>query len=94
MELTVEFAGLSRVLTHLSRITLEVEPDTSYRQILAILSDKHPELLGEVIHSSKTTLQSSNMLNVNGKHMVQPNELDQYPVDGDRLIMMSILAGG
>ena len=94
MELTIEFAGLSRVLTHLSKINLEVESDTSFRQILTILSDSYPELVGDVIHPSKTTLQASNMLNINGKHMVQSSEMDCNPIDGDRLILMSILAGG
>jgi hypothetical protein len=94
MELTVEFAGLSRVLTHLSRTTVHVESGISFRQLLSILSDKHPELIGEVIHENRQTLQSSNMLNINGKHMVQPTEMDQSPKQGDRLILMSILAGG
>lgn len=94
MELTIEFAGLSRVLTHLTRISLSVENSTTFRQIITILSEKHPELIGEVIHANQTTLQSSNMLNVNGKHMVQPTQMDKSPSDGDRLILMSILAGG
>lgn len=94
MELTIEFAGLSRVLTHQSKFTLEVAPDTTYRQLLTILSHQYPALVGEVIHSSLKTLQSSNMLNVNGKHMVQPTEMDLSPSEGDRIILMSILAGG
>ena len=94
MDLTIEFAGLSRVLTRLSRTSLQVKPDTTFRELLTILSEKHPELVGEVIHVNRSTLQSSNMLNVNGKHMVQPAEMDQSPSDGDRVILMSILAGG
>ena len=54
----------------------------------------HPELVGEVIDPSFSSLQSSNMLNLNGRHMVQPNQMDNCPVHGDRLILMSILAGG
>lgn len=94
MELTIEFAGLSRVLTHLSRTSLKVEPGTTFRELLTILSEKHPELIGEVIHTDQSALQSSNMLNVNGKHMVQPSEMDKSPSNGDRVILMSILAGG
>jgi molybdopterin converting factor small subunit len=94
MELTIEFAGLSRVLTHLSQTSLQVDTGTTFRQLLGILSKKHPELIGEVIHANQLSLQSSNMLNINGKHMVQPTEMDQSPSDGDRIILMSILAGG
>ncbi len=94
MQLTVEFAGLSRVLTHLSKTSLDVDPGTTFHQILGLLSVKHPELIGEVIHANSSTLQSSNMLNINGKHMVQPTEMHLSPSEGDRLILMSILAGG
>ncbi len=40
-----------------------------------------------------TSLQSSNMLNLNGRHG-QSDQMDESPSDGDRLILMSILAGG
>jgi len=94
MELTVVYAGLARVLTHVPRFTLQLAEGTSYRQILRMLCERHPQLVGDVILPSFDTLQSSNMLNLNGKHMIQPSQMDQSPGDGDRLILMSILAGG
>ena len=56
--------------------------------------EAYPELVGDVIHPSYASLKASNMLNVNGKRMIQPSQMDECPQDGDRLIMMSILAGG
>lgn len=94
MELTVEFAGLARVLTRIPRFTLQLDEGTSYRQILRMLSDRHPELVGDVIRPDFDSLQASNMLNLNGRHMIQPSQMDQCPNQGDRLILMSILAGG
>jgi hypothetical protein len=94
MEVTVEFAGLARVLTRKTRFSLTLEDGTSFREILQRLGTMHPELVGDVIDPSFTTLKSSNMLNLNGKHMVQPAQMDQSPAHGDRLILMSILAGG
>lgn len=94
MEVTVEFAGLARVLTRRTSIPLELRDDCTFRQILRQLGDMHPELVGEVIHPSFASLQSSNMLNLNGRHMVQANQMDECPEQGDRLILMSILAGG
>jgi len=94
MEVTVEFAGLARVLTHQPRILLKLEEGTSFRQILAEIGGVYPELVGDVIHPSYASLKASNMLNLNGKRMIQPSQMDQGPQDGDRLIIMSILAGG
>ncbi len=94
MNVTVEFAGLARVLTRQPRISLQLEEGTTFRQILEELGKRHPELVGEVIHPNFASLKSSNMLNVNGKRMIQPEQMDQSPEEGDRLILMSILAGG
>ncbi|MCU0521999.1 MAG: MoaD/ThiS family protein [Anaerolineae bacterium] len=94
MEVMVEFAGLARVLTRRSRFPLELDDGCSYRCILQRLGEMHPELVGEVIHPSFAALQSSNMLNLNGRRMVQPAQMDECPQQGDRLILMSILAGG
>lgn len=94
MEVTVELAGLARVLTRRASIPLKLQDDCTFRQILRQLGEMHPELVGEVIHPSFTSLQSSNMLNLNGRRMVQPTQMDECPAHGDRLILMSILAGG
>ncbi len=94
MEVTVEFAGIARVLACVPRTRLRLDDTTSYQQILRILGDRFPELVGEVISPTFDALKSSNMLNRNGKQMIQQNQMDQSPTDGDRLILMSILAGG
>ncbi|MGC9523568.1 MAG: hypothetical protein ACP5HG_17045, partial [Anaerolineae bacterium] len=67
MNVTVEFAGLARVLTRQARISLQVEEGTTFRQVLKELGTRYPELVGEVIHPNLASLKSSNMLNVNGK---------------------------
>ncbi len=94
MEVTVEFAGLARVLTRQPRVLMTLDEGTSFREILEQLGKLHPELVGDVIHPSFTSLKSSNMLNLNGKRMIQPAHMDESPEHGDRLILMSILAGG
>ena len=94
MELMVEFAGLARVFTRTPRFTMQLDEGTSFRQILRMLGDHYPELVGDVITPGLDSLRSSNMLSLNGKHMIQPSQMDQCPNQGDRLILMSILAGG
>lgn len=94
MEVKVEFAGLSRVITHDRGLSLTLDKDATYRDILQVLAEKYPDLIGNVIHPSLDSLQSSNMLNLNGKHMISPAQIDNSPSEGDRIILMSVLAGG
>lgn len=94
MEVKVEFAGLSRVITHSRGLSLTLDQDATYRDILHLLADRYPDLVGNVIHPSCESLQSSNMLNLNGKHMVSPTQMNKSPSEGDRIILMSVLAGG
>ena len=94
MELSVEFTGLARVLSKVSSQTLDVDDETTYQHILRMLGERHPELIGDVIAPDFSGLQHSNMMNLNGAHMIQPSQMDQSPSDGDMIILMSILAGG
>ena len=94
MELLIEFQGISRVLTKSKNLPLNVEPDTTYRQIIQRLAVLYPNLVGEVIAKDKQTMLGSNMVSLNGKHMLRPTDLEDSPADGDKLTIMSILAGG
>lgn len=94
MEILVEFAGLARVATRVSRLTMTVDDKATFREIVRSLAAQYPALVGDVIGPDGETLQASNMLNLNGQRMIQPSEMDQSPRHGDRLILMSVLAGG
>jgi molybdopterin converting factor small subunit len=94
MQVFVELMGIARVVSGVKQATLELEEGTTFRQIVRLLGQQYPRLLGEVIHADGETLQASNMLNLNGRRMVQPAQMDDSPDDGDHLIFMSILAGG
>jgi len=94
MNVQMEFTGIPRVVVGLRHVKLDVATDTTFRDIVRLLGVRYPQLIGEVIHTDGETLQASNMLNLNGQRMIQPAHLDECPGDGDRLILMSILAGG
>ncbi|MDX9863910.1 MAG: MoaD/ThiS family protein [Anaerolineaceae bacterium] len=94
MEVLIEFQGISRVLVKSKKMPLKVEPATTYRQIIQRLAVLYPALVGEVISKDRQTLLGSNMLSLNGKHMIRPSDLDNSPEAGDKLTLMSILAGG
>jgi molybdopterin converting factor small subunit len=94
MHVSVEFAGLSRVLTGARQVSLDLGESVTFQDIVRILADKYPSLVGKVIQPEGEGLYPSNLLNINGQHMVQGNQMDQSPAEGDRIILMSILAGG
>ncbi|MFP4395994.1 MAG: MoaD/ThiS family protein [Anaerolineales bacterium] len=94
MKVSVEFNGIFRILTKASHLSLELPPGTTFREIIKLLGERYPVLAGEVLDSEKGTLIASNALSLNGKCMVRLAELDDAPQEGDRLIFMSVLAGG
>lgn len=94
MNIMVEFVGPSRILSGTRRIPLNLDKNTSFREIVNILSAKYPGMIGHIINPEDNTLYASNMFNVNGKHMIRPDEMDKSPNEGDRLILMALLAGG
>jgi len=94
MQVSVEFSGIARVVTGERQVFLTLKESTTFRELLHILAVKYPSLIGEVIKADDETLYPSNMLNLNGKRMVQPAQMDNAPQHDDRIILMSVLAGG
>lgn len=94
MNIDIEFIGISRILTGASRYSCTVSESTTYRDLVSLIAKKYPTLVGQVIRPGGKDLFPSNLFSLNGSKMIKPGEMDQNPSDGDRLILMSILAGG
>jgi len=94
MQVTVEFSGVSRVLTRTQKFSIDLEDDATFKDVLRVVGERYPELMGEVINPTDYSLEGANMLNLNGQRMLQPDQMENSPQDGDRLILMSVLAGG
>ncbi len=92
MQLTVEFLGLSRRLTHTREVTLDPGDQTTFRDLLRMLASQFPALVGPVIVPHTFDIDPSHMLNIDGRHPV--GDLDTTPQDGQRLIFMFVEAGG
>ena len=75
-------------------ISLELEEGATFHDIVRVLSSKYPEMIGNVIKPDHKSLQPPNIFNLNAKSMIQPNQMDKCPSDGDRIILMSMSAGG
>ena len=94
MRITVELLGLSRIAAGQKQITLDLPEDATFRDIVRGLGTRYPAMIGNVIQCDGGTLQRPNILNLNTKRMIQAGEMDDRPSDGDRVILMSISAGG
>jgi molybdopterin converting factor small subunit len=94
MRVQVEFLGLSRLAAGVKEITLELEKGTTFRDIVRMLGTRYPAMIGNVIQPDGETLQVPNIFNRNARQMIQASQMDDSPSDGDRIILMSISAGG
>ena len=92
--ITVEFIGLARILTRQKKLDLQTGQAATYRDIVQTIGMRFPVLIGQVISQTGDELIASNMINLNGEHMIQEEAMGESPRDGDRIIFMSILAGG
>jgi len=94
MRVHVEFLGLARLATGLKETTLDLENGTTFRDVVRLLGVRYPALIGNVIQPDGETLQYPNALNHNVQRLIQAHQMDESPNDGDRIIVMSISAGG
>lgn len=94
MRVTVELLGLSRLAAGQKEVSLDLEDDATFRDVVRALACRYPKMVGNVIQPDGETLQRPNILNQNAKRMIQPEQMSDHPTDGDRVILMSISAGG
>lgn len=94
MNIDVEFIGVSRVLSGVSKAELSIPTNGSYRDVIRELSKKYPQFNGQLIDPQSNTFIGSSMFNLDGKRMIKSAELDNSPEENGHLILMSVLAGG
>ena len=94
IRIDVELFGLSRIIAGEKKITLTFGDDATFRDVVRSLAQRYPDMLGDVIQADGETLQTPNILNINGKRMVHPHQVDENVSDGDTLVLMSVSAGG
>jgi len=93
-QVLIEFTGISRVLTGESEFAIPLSNGMQLTDIVRSIGQKYPALVGEVIGQDGRSLIPTNLFSVNGKQILHENQLDFEPENGDRLILLSLLAGG
>lgn len=94
MQIDVEFLGLARLVTGEREVAVNVEEGTTYRDLVGLLADKYPQMIGQVIRPDRATLQEPNIFNLNARRMIQAKQMDETLQGSDRIILMSMSAGG
>ena len=94
MRVRVELLGLSRLVAGTREVTVELDDESTYRDLVRALSDTYPALVGNVIQADRRNLQAPNIFNLNARQMVQSRQMDDRLREDDRIILMSMSAGG
>ena len=93
-KVTVEFSGISRMITKHNEWQLQVPETATLSDVVSQLAQTFPGLVGEVIDHDYKKLIDTNVISINGQSIIQSDMLDECPQDGDVLILLSLLAGG
>ncbi len=94
IQVLVEFTGISRMLTGRMEYQLPLADGAGMMDVVRAIGCKFPPLVGEVIEKDGESLIPTNLFSVNGKQILHEGQLQYQPKNGDRLILLSLLAGG
>jgi hypothetical protein len=94
IQVKIEFSGLSRILAHANDMLVSIPPDGTYADVVRVIADKYPDLVGNVIDNSRNDLFPSNVFSRDGKITILPDQMNEIPHNGETLILLSLLAGG
>jgi molybdopterin converting factor small subunit len=94
VNISVQFFGLARALAGSGEVDLHLHPGATYTAVVEQLGAMFPGLIGLIIDTDGRTLLSANMFSLDGEEMIQPDQMEGCPKDGDRLMLMSIIVGG
>ena len=93
-KIEIEFTGVAKEITGRKTGIIELGENSSYRDIVSFLADEYPQLLGTVIAEDKQALLSANFFSRNGEEPIMPDDMDEKPRDGERLVVLFYIVGG
>jgi len=93
-QVVVEFTGISRMLTGQTAVAFKIPQSTTFSEIVKLIGHQFPSMVGQVIEKNGSVFIATNLFSLNGQSIIQESEMNQSPKEGDRLILISLLAGG
>ena len=92
IRISVELFGTARMACGQRLVEIDVPDEATSKEVVAILAETCPELIGKVILDDVTGLQKSYMFNLNGTEFISDDRL--HLKTGDTLLLFSSQAGG
>jgi molybdopterin converting factor small subunit len=94
IKLTIELTGVAKDIVGSPEIQLEFSQKDTYHDVVEKLAELYPALVNILIAPDKKTFLSSNLFIINDEMNDPVFFMDQYPKDGDRLTLVSVMTGG
>ncbi len=94
MKITIEFTGITKSITQAGEVEFTVEQGFTYRDLVKMLAEKYPAMVGLIIDPDGKNFLSSNMFVINGDLEFPAMILDRSPSDGEHISLMSVITGG
>ena len=88
----VELFGTARIASGRKRLRIDAPQKATVGELVAVLADVCPSLVGIALQDDLSGLLESYTLNLNGMEFVESDELTLQ--DGDTLLLFSSMAGG
>ena len=82
------------MLSGKSDIELSLPDGATFREVVGKLAHLYPSLIGQIIHEDGKNLIDTNLFSLNGATILHSSQMEQTPRNGDKLILLSLLAGG
>ncbi len=93
-KIAVEFTGAAREIIGEKKIVLELPDEVCYHDIVEVLAARYPGLIGTLISADRRSLLSANLFNRNGEEPIMPENMDDTPQDGERIVILYFIVGG
>lgn len=87
-KVTIELVGTARILAGQKEISVTVEEDAIWQDIVAALAQAVPGLIGQVITEDRRALISSYQLNLGGMHFIMDLDKQAWLKEGDRISLL------
>ncbi len=92
--ISIKLTGAPAALAKTKNVTLSLDDTASYADVIRMLGQQLPALIGLIIDQDGLTMLSSNMFLVNGQNFIMHGMWAQQPGDGDTLTLISPITGG
>lgn len=91
---TVKLTGAAAALTGTRQVSLNMEDEGTYQDLIRLLAAKLPVLVSLVIDPDSQEMLSSNFFQLSDAEFIMPGMWEMQPADGAVITLISPVTGG